>query len=178
MSLKSWLYKRAVAYIGKCNQEWERPNICRDLQNLDRLTYRNDDKAYLLYGADAEWSKFSRYEVLDNAIQKLAMYEDRKELMTTKRSMKYKTKPVEIEAIQWTGLNLEEIKAFVGESLIYDIIDTAWEVGKGRPHVLMKIKTLEGDMTASEGDYIIKGLRGEFYPCKPDVFEKKYELIN
>lgn len=33
-------------------------------------------------------------------------------------------------------------------------------------------------MTASEGDYIIKGLRGEFYPCKPDVFEKKYELIN
>lgn len=92
--------------------------------------------------------------------------------------MKYKTKPVEIEAIQWTGLNLEEIKAFVGESLIYDIIDTAWEAGKGIPHVLMKIKTLEGDMIASEGDYIIKGLRGEFYPCKPDIFEKKYELIN
>lgn len=92
--------------------------------------------------------------------------------------MKYKTKPVEIEAIQWTGLNLEEIKAFVGESLIYDIIDTAWEAGKGIPHVLMNIKTLEGDMIASEGDYIIKGLRGEFYPCKPDIFEKKYELIN
>ena len=90
---------------------------------------------------------------------------------------KYKTKPCEIEAIQWNGLNLEEIKEFVGESLIYDIIDTAWEVGKGRPHVLMKIKTLEGDMQASEGDYIIKGLRGEFYPCKPDVFEKKYELM-
>ena len=36
----------------------------------------------------------------------------------------------------------------------------------------MKIKTLEGNMQASEGDYIIKGLRGEFYPCKPDVFEK------
>ncbi len=85
MSLKSWLYKRAVAYIGKCNQEWERPNIRHDLQNLDRLTYRNCDKAYLLYGSDAEWSKFSRYEVLDNAIQKLAMYEDRKELMPTKR---------------------------------------------------------------------------------------------
>lgn len=85
MSLKSWLYKRAVAYIGKCNQEWERPNVRHDLQNLDRLTYRNCDKAYLLYGSDAEWSKFSRYEVLDNAIQKLAMYEDRKELMPTKR---------------------------------------------------------------------------------------------
>lgn len=92
--------------------------------------------------------------------------------------MKYKTKPVEIEAIQWTGLNLEEIKAFVGGSLIYDILDTAWEVGKGRPHVFIKIKTLEGDMNVSKGDYIIKGLLGEFYPCKPDVFEKKYYLIN
>lgn len=70
-----------------------------------------------------------------------------------------------------------EIKEFVGESLIYDIIDTAWEVGKGRPHVIIKIKTLEGEMLASDGDYIIKGLRGEFYPCKPDVFHKKYELI-
>lgn len=92
--------------------------------------------------------------------------------------MKYKTKPVEIEAIRWTGLNLEEIKTFVGDSLIYDIIDTAWEVRKGRPHVLMKIKTLEGNMHVSEGDYIIKGLKGEFYPCKPDIFEKKYEFIN
>ena len=92
--------------------------------------------------------------------------------------MKYKTKPVEIEAIRWTGLNLEEIKTFVGDSLIYDIIDTAWEVCKGRPHVLMKIKTLEGNMHVSEGDYIIKGLKGEFYPCKPDIFEKKYEFIN
>lgn len=91
--------------------------------------------------------------------------------------MRYKTKPVEIEAIRWTGLNLEEIKQFVGESLEYDIWDTAWEVGKGRPHMCMKIHTLEGDMYASVGDYIIKGLRGEFYPCKPDVFEKKYEVI-
>lgn len=91
--------------------------------------------------------------------------------------IRYKTKPVEIEAIQWTGLNLEEIKQFAGESLEYDILDTAWEVGKGRPHIYLRIHTLEGIMNASEGDYIIKGLRGEFYPCKPDVFEKKYEVI-
>ena len=90
---------------------------------------------------------------------------------------KYKTKPCEIEAIQWNGLNLQEIKEFVGESLIYDILDTAWEVGKGRPHVFMKIKTLEGIMEASVGDYIIRGLKGEFYPCKPDIFEKTYELV-
>ena len=72
--------------------------------------------------------------------------------------MRYRKKPVEIEAVQWMGKNLEEIKAFVGESLIYDILDTAWKVGKGRPRVLMKIKTLEGDTIASEGDYIIKGI--------------------
>ena len=93
---------------------------------------------------------------------------------------RYKTRPCEIEAVQWNGLNLEEVEEFVGEALIYSIYsicDTAWEVGKGRTHVIMKIKTLEGEMMANEGDYIIKGLCGEFYPCKPEVFEKKYELI-
>lgn len=90
---------------------------------------------------------------------------------------RYIKKPVEIEAIQWTGLNLEEIKSFVGESLQYEIIDTAWQVGKGAPHVYMVIKTLEGDMCVSVGDYIIKGVKGEFYPCKPDIFEQTYEAL-
>ena len=91
--------------------------------------------------------------------------------------MKFRKKPVIVEAIQFDGLNLEEIKLFVGDNLIYDIIDTAWQVGKGRPHILMKIKTLEGDMNVSEMDYIIKGVNGEFYPCKPDIFDKTYELL-
>ena len=84
--------------------------------------------------------------------------------------MRYRKKPVEIEAVQWTGLNLEEIKVFVGESLIYSIFNT-------EPYVLIKIKTLEGDMIASEGDYIIKGISGEFYPCKPDIFKATYEEV-
>lgn len=92
--------------------------------------------------------------------------------------MKYKTKPVEIEAIQWTGLNFDEVKEFAGASLMYAILDSAWKAGEGRPHVLMRIRTLEGGMNVSEGDYIVKGLKGEFYPCEPDVFEKKCELIN
>lgn len=91
--------------------------------------------------------------------------------------MKYRKKSVVIEAVQWTGLNLEEIKSFVGESLQYDIIDTAWEVGKAPPHVNMIIKTLEGNHTCTKGDYIIKGIHGEFYPCKPDIFEESYELV-
>lgn len=91
--------------------------------------------------------------------------------------MKYRKKPIIIEAVQWTGLNLEEIKAFVGENLKYDIIDTAWEVGKGAPFVNMKIHTLEGDYECTKGDFIIKGVNGEFYPCKPDIFEKTYEAV-
>ena len=90
--------------------------------------------------------------------------------------MKYRKKPVVIEAIQWNGDNLNEIKEFVGESLDYNIIDTAWKVGKGAPHVLMKIHTLEGDHECAKGDYIIKGVQGEFYPCKPDIFEQTYEV--
>ena len=91
---------------------------------------------------------------------------------------KYRTKPCEIEAVRWTGQNLEEIKVYVGGCLEYDIIDSAWQMQKGAPVVNIRIKTLEGVMNASVGDYIIKGLRGEFYPCKPDVFERKYELIS
>ena len=90
--------------------------------------------------------------------------------------MKYRKKPVVIEAIQWSGLNLEEVKSFVGKDLQYDICDTVWEVGKGVPHILMKIKTLEGDHFVTKGDYIIKGIKGEFYPCKPDIFKQTYEV--
>ena len=90
---------------------------------------------------------------------------------------KYRKKPVIIKAIRWTGINLEEVKEFVGESLIYDIQDAAWQCGNGIPSVDMKIKTLEGDMVITKGDYIIKGVNGEFYPCKPDIFEKTYEII-
>ena len=88
---------------------------------------------------------------------------------------RYRKKPIEIEAVQWTGSNLEEIKSFVGESLQYDIVDAAWKVGKGVPCVHVVIKTLEGDHVCSEGDYIIKGIKGELYPCKPDIFAATYE---
>lgn len=91
--------------------------------------------------------------------------------------MRYVKLPVEIEAIKWNGMNIHEINQFVGEHLEYIISDTAWEVGKGRPHVEIKIRTLEGDMSASIGDYIIKGVNGEFYPCKPDIFDLTYKEV-
>ena len=62
---------------------------------------------------------------------------------------------------------------------IYNVFnfDTTWDNDKCSPYVYMAIRTLEGNMKVSVGDYIIKGLRGEFYSCKPDVFERKYELF-
>lgn len=91
--------------------------------------------------------------------------------------MKYRKKPVVIEAIQWTGFNLEEIQNFVEKGLSYDFYDTAW---RGTPYVCMKmkIKTLEGDMEVSKYDYIIKGVNGEFYQCKPNIFMKTYEAVD
>ena len=75
---------------------------------------------------------------------------------------KYRKKPVVIEAIQWNGKNLTEIDNFAGGSICI----------KGTS---LMIHTLEGDMEASINDYIIKGVDGEFYPCKPDIFSKTYE---
>lgn len=74
---------------------------------------------------------------------------------------KYRKKPVVVEAIQWTGDNTSEIMKWVGDRAYFR--DTLY------------IKTLEGDHIASVGDYIIKGIEGEFYPCKPDIFKKTYE---
>lgn len=70
------LYKLAVWYIGRCNARWKTSKH-KQLESLDRLTYKSLGTKYLLlYGADAEWRKFSRYDVLDNAIQKLGAFED------------------------------------------------------------------------------------------------------
>ena len=90
--------------------------------------------------------------------------------------MKYRKKPVEVEAIQWTG-NTSEVKKFCGRKWSYKVNDSAWQVGKGVPHEELIIHTLEGDMKASRNDYIIKGINGEIYPCKPDIFEKTYEKV-
>lgn len=92
---------------------------------------------------------------------------------------KYKKKPVVVEAIQWVSSNITEIEEFVGKKLKRELsADAAYQVGMAPPCYDLVIPTLEGDMHASYGDYIIKGVQGEFYPCKPDIFEKTYEKID
>lgn len=79
----------------------------------------------------------------------------------------YTKKPVTVQAIQWTGNNINEILEFAGNCAMF-------KVGTIDEGIDLKIVTLEGTHIASLGDYIIKGVNGEFYPCKPDIFEKTY----
>lgn len=87
---------------------------------------------------------------------------------------RFKKKPVVIEAIQWWGDNLKEVIAFTGrhesaadwsDEYFQEVVDQQG----------LKIFTLEGHHMASIGDWIIKGVQGEFYPCKPDIFAETYE---
>lgn len=89
---------------------------------------------------------------------------------------KYRKKPVVIEAIQFDGLNGYEIKRFAGSAVITDIDDAAYQAGIAPPIMSVHIETLEGTMRADVGDYVIQGVNGEIYPCKPDIFAKTYEL--
>lgn len=89
---------------------------------------------------------------------------------------KYRKRPVVIEAIRWTGENLREIIDFTGLHISANKYSWAEYEAFVRDEGL-KIFTLEGSHVASVGDFIIKGIQGEFYPCKPGIFEKTYEAV-
>jgi hypothetical protein len=89
---------------------------------------------------------------------------------------KYKKKPVVVDAIKWTGDNLKEIISFTG--LHPSALNWTWEeYEKVVAEKGLKIFSLEGPHLASVGDFIIKGVQGEFYACKPDIFEATYEAV-
>jgi len=98
--------------------------------------------------------------------------------MTNEEKRKFRKKPVVIEAMQYDNLNREQVNSFVGQVLKQELeSETAYLAGKGSPKFSLIIPTLEGDHKAMPGDWIIKGVNGEFYPCKPDNFEKTYEPV-
>jgi len=92
---------------------------------------------------------------------------------------KYRKKPVVIESMQWTGKNHRDMHDFLeGDSDAYLQRDgDNFYINHLQVNGGLIIKTLEGEHKANIGDYIIKGIQGEFYPCKPDIFEKTYELV-
>jgi hypothetical protein len=81
----------------------------------------------------------------------------------------FRKRPVVIEAEQFTDDNKDRAFNFI-RCTCYADFDAA-----GKP--TLRIQTLEGEMTATLGDWIIKGVKGEFYPCKPDIFEATYEAV-
>lgn len=104
--------------------------------------------------------------------------------------MKYRKKPVVIEAFKWTGGHdqtedpewiVEKLKS--GEVAILTVTEEVCAYSGDRPDhiatvaIWMEIETLEGIMTAQPGDFIIKGIQGEIYPCKPDIFKATYEIV-
>ena len=79
----------------------------------------------------------------------------------------FRKKPVVIEARQWDGSNAADLLEWISTR---EGCDEAWQDGE-----TLIIPTLEGDHAARIGDWIIRGVQGEFYPCKPDIFDATYE---
>lgn len=80
---------------------------------------------------------------------------------------KFRKKPVVIEAVRWTGENYDDL----------DAIGCFQRGSIRRVDGGLPIRTLEGEMVASVGDWIIRGIKGELYPCKPDIFDATYEAV-
>lgn len=90
---------------------------------------------------------------------------------------KFRKKPIEVEAVQWTGENTSDVIDWV---LATGSRSARWHEAEkfqkgGREHIA--IDTLEGTMRAEFGDWIIRGVQGEHYPCKPDIFAATYEAV-
>lgn len=96
---------------------------------------------------------------------------------------KYRKKPVVIEAVQLNWKNWGAVCEFLGTIISEDnpgrsvdgFSDHCGEMAG--PYIELTIPTLEGDHIARHGDWIIKGVKGEFYPCKPDIFAATYEPV-
>ena len=84
---------------------------------------------------------------------------------------KYRKHPLIIEAVQWTGDNTPEVQEFLGDRFM----------GQSYPHHYLVFRSIEGAFKASHrvspGDYIVRGIDGEFYPVKPSIFEMTYEKL-
>lgn len=81
---------------------------------------------------------------------------------------KFRKRPLVVEALEWSGFNRDAVAAFLGDAAEFERVD-----GED----LVAIATLEGIMVARPGDWLIRGVAGEFYPCEPGVFATTYEPV-
>lgn len=87
---------------------------------------------------------------------------------------RYRKRPVEVDAIQWTGENIVDVMGFMHPQQPVHVNNLS-HMRFTNADDLVGIETLEGLMVANKGDWIIRGVQGEFYPCKPDIFAATYE---
>lgn len=142
-------------FCRKCDHEWQ--ELFKVGEHIATTVIAKGNKS-------RKWRcKFDATRCTDVPPEVDALYQTlRQKLGLTK----YRKKPVVVEAVRWDGNNVSEVSAFIGMDV------NARFVGD-----TVVIPTLEGDMTASNGDWIIRGVNGEYYPCKPDVFTKTYEPV-
>lgn len=92
---------------------------------------------------------------------------------------KYRKKPVVIEAFKWTADMFQtDDPLWIVEALKKDGGEGSARIRVFESDIYMEIHTLEGVHKAQRGDWIIRGIKGEIYPCKPDIFNKTYEKVN
>ena len=87
-------------------------------------------------------------------------------------SGRYKKRPVEVQAYQFLAVSNESVKKIIewSDGKVQGMFDD-----NGGPH--LRVETLEGVMRVDDGDWVIRGVKGEFYPCKPDIFEETYDVV-
>jgi len=141
------IHNQQLIYKDKEIARLPESNICKT-KKITGVTTDNPFQPikYFKYGASGTTEHLEHYHQLN-------------------MSNKYRKKPVVIQAVQWTGKNHQEIVDFTDGTNIHKPVDSR----------SFSIPTLEGEMLANVGDYIIKGVKGEFYPCKPDIFELTYD---
>jgi hypothetical protein len=105
---------------------------------------------------------------------------------------RYRKKPVVIDAIQWTGVNVQEVLGFLAEMVIKFkkpaqvtensiIVEEVTKIQfdlTAKPHIRLTIATLNGDMAVDHGEFVLCGIQGEIYPCKADIFEATYDKVH
>lgn len=181
--MRSWTgeeAKKALDWEGAVVRRYRRPDVPGQMV-CKVCNHKMDDHGWIDHGMGAGMSvcpgdyistdPLNQYVYRSHTRQSFeAMYDLAPEVKVYEHAQQYQKKPVVIEAIQFTNETKDKCWSFVtcNKTPVFD--------SQGRPAALM-IATLEGDHRAEIGDYIIKGVKGEFYPCKPDIFALTYDLV-
>lgn len=146
-------------YHGE-RETYEDPQTCR---TVTRVWFQPDQNGFGRWISAREW---------DIAHEEINRIDERK--AAASGTFTYRKKPVEIEAVLFATDDSGELTGKIPRWLVNAIKDgTLYDGADGRP----MIKTLEGDHVVSDGDYIIRGVKGELYPCKPDIFRLTYDKV-